>query len=47
MDTTYTHRRRDRAIGPYDYMRRGESFKKDGCRIGSEAVFNERGHSEV
>jgi len=27
--------RGDRVIGPYDYVRRGKSFEKIGCSIGS------------
>jgi len=43
---------KDRAIGPYDHIRYGETSKKVGCSIGSawvgaRAAFDEGGHSEV
>jgi len=41
-----------RAIGPYDYIRCGETSEKVGCSIGSAwvgagAAFDDRGHCEV
>jgi len=54
MDTcTYgTQRKGDRAIGPYNYIRCGETSEKVGCSIGlawvgAEAAFDESGHGEV
>jgi len=43
---------RDRAIGPCNYIRCGETSKEVDCSIGSAWVeagtaFDERGHSEV
>jgi len=50
--TSGTQRRGNRAIGPYDYIRCGETSEKVGCSIGSAwvvvgAAFNERGYGEV
>jgi len=36
--TSGIQRRRDKAIGPYDYIRCGESSKKFGCSIRSAWV---------
>jgi len=45
-------RREDRAIGPYDYIRYGETSEKVGCSIrsvwvGAGVALDERGYGEV